>query len=503
MEPNTKLTELTFHMIVDSSPNAVVLMNEKGRIAYVNRQCESLFGYSAPEMIGRPVEDLIPPRFQKGHVALRDAFVQAPTVRRMGIGRDLHALRKDGVELPVEIGLNPLVLVDGTWVQATFVDISERKRAESRFRKVVDSAPNAMILVNRSGIITLVNQQAINMFGYPQHELIGQSVDMLLPDRIRAGHGAHRDSFFKNPQTRGMGIGRDLFARRRDGSEFPVEIGLNPIQMDEGVGTLASVIDITERRAQQDLRAKKEAAEAATKAKGELLAVASHDLKNPLVAIAGLAEILLEMKKADSNASPQDVELLQSIYDASHHMSEVIKGILENEGLEQQGLSLDKQDVDLSALCADLVHINEGAAARKNIALVADIEPAVMLHGDGTRLREAFDNYVSNAVKYSPAGKTVTVTLKTIDERSQIEFGVRDQGPGLTDEDKAKLFGKFKRLSARPTGGESSTGLGLSIVKTIIELHKGRVGCDSTPGEGAYFWARLPLKHEPAGAGKS
>ena len=232
----------------------------------------------------------------------------------------------------------------------------------------------------------------------------------------------------------------------------------------------------------------------AYKAKGELLAIASHDLKNPLLAINGIAQLMLDIKKSAPNIPAQDIEFLQNICDASLHMSNIVKGILESEGLEQQGAMLDFKEVDLSALCTSLIRINEAAAMKKGILITYEIEPGVVVQGDKTRLQEAFDNYVSNAIKYSPGGKKVTVSLKKVQDLGQIEFGVKDEGPGLTEEDRSKLFGKFKRLSAKPTGGESSTGLGLSIVKAIIELHNGKVGCDSQPGQGAYFWARLPMQ---------
>ena len=491
--PGSKLTDITFHLIVESTPNAVLLVNQEGKIGYVNRQCELLFGYDATELIGQTVETLVPERFRPDHQAYRTGFIQAPALRAMGAGRDLYARRKDGSEFPVEIGLNPLVLVDGTWVLATVVDITERKQAESRFRQVVHSAPNAMVLVNREGGIVLVNRQATVLFGYEEEEMLGQSVDMLVPDAVRPRHGALREGFFGNPQTRYMGAGRDLVGRRKDGVEVPIEVGLNPLNENGELMVLASIIDITERKEQEELRKKKEAAEAAYRAKGELLAIASHDLKNPLTAIAGLSEILLEMKKAEPGASQQDIDYLQSIHDASRHMAEVVKGILANEGLEQQGLTLDEASVDVSALVADLVHFNERVAGRKDIRLLADVAPGVVLRADATRLREAFDNYISNAIKYSPPGTEVNVRLVVLPESGQVEFGVRDQGPGLTEEDKAKVLGKFKKLSAKPTGGESSTGLGLSIVKAIVELHRGSVGCDSVHGQGAYFWARLPL----------
>src|SRR5262245_32342196 len=167
-----KLSQITFQLIVDSAPGAIVLVNEEGLVAYVNRQCETLFGYAAQELIGHPVEQLIPERFRGGHAGLRQSFAKEPTPRRMGVGRELFALRKDGTEFPIEIGLNPLVLVDGVWILATIIDISERKHAETRFRQAVESAPNAIILVNRKGLITLVNRQATSLFGYADTEML-------------------------------------------------------------------------------------------------------------------------------------------------------------------------------------------------------------------------------------------------------------------------------------------------------------------------------------------
>ena len=487
-----RLTDITFHLMVESAPAAVLLVNQENRIAYINRRGEAMFGYGAPELIGHAVDVLIPERFRDRYDAFRSSFAQSPGILHAGPERGLMAQRKDGGEFPVELGLSPLVLVDGTWLLVSITDITVRLEAEGRFRAVVQSAPNAMILVGKDGVIKLVNRQATILFGYTESELLGQRVDMLVPDPVRPRHPDLRNSFFANPQSRSMGVGRDLTGRRKDGSMIPVEIGLNPMHTEEGIMVLASIIDITERKAQQELKARKDAAEAAYRAKGELLAIASHDLKNPLASISGLAQIMLDLKKEEPGASQQDIEFLQSIHEAAQHMSEVVKGILSTEGLEQSGISIAKETVDVSALVRDLVKFNEPAAEKKGIHVATQITDGVALHADKTRLREAFDNYVSNAVKYSPPDTTVTISL--IPRAGQVEFGVRDQGPGLTDDDKRKMFGKFKRLSAKPTGGELSTGLGLSIVKQIVELHGGTVGCDSEPGHGAYFWARLPAK---------
>ncbi|HEY8936444.1 MAG TPA: PAS domain S-box protein, partial [Cyclobacteriaceae bacterium] len=204
-----KHSELTFQLIVESSPNAIVLVNKEGKISYINNQTEKLFGYNRVELIGQLVEMLIPQRYNRHHPDFRNMFFAQPTVRSMGAGRELFAVRKDKTEFPIEIGLNPIVTVDGTMVLASIIDITERKKAEERFKLVVESAPNAMILVNHEGVITLVNKQTEILFGYSRSELINNKLEMLIPERFNNTHVGHRNSFFKKPQTRSMGAGRD------------------------------------------------------------------------------------------------------------------------------------------------------------------------------------------------------------------------------------------------------------------------------------------------------
>ena len=244
----TKHSELTFQAIVEATPNAIILVNKEGKIAYSNHQTEKLFGYARNELIGKKVEILIPSRHHKDHPGLHKTFLATPEKRMMGSGSELFALRKDGKEFPIEVGLNPLVTMDGTMVLVSISDISERIKAEERFRLVVESAPNAMILVNEKGNITLINNQTERLFGYHRDELIGDRLEILIPQRFRGNHPNLRVSFFATPTVRAMGAGRDLFAVRKDGTEFPVEIGLNPIETEEGTIVLASVIDISERK---------------------------------------------------------------------------------------------------------------------------------------------------------------------------------------------------------------------------------------------------------------
>src|SRR5688572_27490672 len=234
-EPGDEL----FRLAVESAPNAMILVDAEGRIVLVNAQTERLFGYARSELLGQTIERLVPERFRAAHPGQRRSFFADPRARAMGVGRDLYGLRKDGTEVPVEIGLNPLKTGQGSFVLAAVVDITERKRAEEKFRLAVESAPNAMLMVDDQGKIVLANAQAEKLFGYSREELLHRSIEMLVPGRFRGRHPGHRADFHASPRPRPMGADRELFAVRKDGTEVPVEIGLNPLQTAEGSFVLA------------------------------------------------------------------------------------------------------------------------------------------------------------------------------------------------------------------------------------------------------------------------
>ena len=242
-----------FELIVEGTPDAILMADRTRRITLVNRSTEVLFGYSRAELVGQPLDMLVPQRFRDRHPDFVESFFLTPKARSMGGGRDLFGLRKDGSEVPIEIGLNPIETADGLYTLASIIDITERKRAEERFRLVVEAAPNAMIMADRNGLITLVNRNAESLFGYSRPEMLGQLLEMLIPARFRDRHPHFVSNFFGAPKARSMGTGRDLFGLRKDGTEVPIEIGLNPIEASGGWFTLASIIDITERKRAEEM----------------------------------------------------------------------------------------------------------------------------------------------------------------------------------------------------------------------------------------------------------
>lgn len=202
--------------------------------------------------MGQKIELLVPERYLGRHREDRVNFLHHPTTRPMGAGRDLFCRRKDGSELPVEIGLSPMETDEGTFVLASIIDITERKRSEEHFRIVVEASPSGILMVDKEGLITMVNTQTEQLFGYSRGELVGQPLELLIPARYRHTHPDHRGAFFNHPSSRAMGAGRDLYGRRKDGSEVPVEIGLRPIETAEGFQVLASIIDITQRKRREE-----------------------------------------------------------------------------------------------------------------------------------------------------------------------------------------------------------------------------------------------------------
>ena len=381
-------------------------------------------------------------------------------------------------------------------LEKTFENMLEDIQKEKiKFHRVVESAPNAILLVNQQGTITLVNAQAERLFGYAREDLLGQPIEALVPSRFRGAHPGHRAAFFADPKTRAMGAGRDLYGLHKDGGEIPIEIGLNPIETEEGPLVLASIVDITARkRAEAILRETQQAADRANQAKSEFLSRMSHELRTPLNAILGFAQ-LLEMDPL----TPDQRESIARILHGGRHLLNLINEVLDISRIEAGHLRLSLEPVPLQETVREALDLIRPLADLRHITVRSDVGQAEGLHvkADRQRLRQVVLNLLSNAVKYNRESGSVTVT-STLTADGYAQVAVTDTGPGISSEKLARLFMPFDRLGAEQTGIEG-TGLGLSLSKHLVEAMGGRLGVDSVVGQGSTFWVEMTVVPPPTG----
>ena len=522
-----KKAEERFRLMVEAAPNSMIMVNREGRITLVNAQTEKLFGYRREELIGQLVDMLVPVKTRPGHPKLRDSFFASPKARSMGIGRDLHGVTKNGTEVPVEIGLNPIETPEGLFTLASIIDITERKRAEERFRLMVEAAPNAMIMVNREGHITLVNAQTENLFGYRREELIGKPVEILVPVKIRPGHPKLRDSFFAAPKARSMGSGRDLYGVTKNGTEVPVEIGLNPIETPEGLFTLASIIDITERKkidielhrlneslesqvteTSQALIRLRQTQEQLVQAEkmaslGGLVAGVAHEINTPvgigLTAASHLQDEVAKLAQAVETNTLKRSQLIkfmetgqqtaQMVLSNLHRAAELIRSF-KQVAVDQS--SDEPRRFNLSQYIGEIL-VSLHPKLRSTLHRIeVECPTELQLETIPGAVSQILTNLILNSLlhAYDP-GQAGIMKISAQIQGSDLKLIYSDDGKGIPPEMLPKIFDPF--FTTRR--GHGGTGLGLNIVFNLARnALAGMVSVASTLGKGTTFTLVFPAK---------
>jgi PAS domain S-box-containing protein len=361
--------------------------------------------------------------------------------------------------------------------------------AEARFRGLLEAAPDSVVIVDQSGTIQMVNRQVEVIFGYPREELLGHSVEVLMPERFHGRHVGHRMSYSHDPHTRPMGVGLELFGRRKDGSEFPVEISLSPMRSDDESVVISIIRDVTGRKeTEQRLRA---AAVNLARSNAELeqfAYVASHDLQEPLRMVASYTQLLGRRYRGKLDADAD--EFIGFAVDGARRMQELINDLLTYSRVGTRALQLEQ--VDAGQLVEEVAGDLAAAIDEAGASVTHDELPVV--RADRVQLRQLLQNLIANGIKFSRPDTPPHVHVSATRGPTAWTFAISDNGIGIEAEYLDRIFVLFQRLHSR--GEYPGTGIGLAICKKIIERHGGQIDVESEPGKGTTFLFTLPAQEE-------
>ena len=460
----TLRSNATLAAIVESSDDAIMSKDLEGRIVTWNRAAQTLYGYSAGEAIGRHVSILMPPGRMRELPELMDG-VRAGTQLHLETVR----MRKDGRLIDVALTVSPIRDPDGAVVGASVIgrDVTERRRVDDQLRAFLEVAPDAIVVIDRAGSINAVNTQAETIFGHTREEMVGRPLEMLLPQRYRGTHVAHRLAFSAEPTRRPMGSGLELFGLRRDGTEFPVDIQLSSLATKEGTLPVAAIRDVTERRRLEHLR-------------DDFIGNAAHELRTPLTTLAGLGETLA--RSFDVMARTDIEDAFAAMARQGERARVLIANLLDLSNVDGGRVDFSMADVELTAL---VERVLEAAPAPAGKSVSVAVPGGLRVHADSARLEQVLSNLLVNAYRYGGSAIRVEAELHA----SRVIVSVADDGAGVAPEFVGKLFEPFTR--GRDANVVRGSGIGLALCRRVVQGMDGEIAYENVAPHGASFRVNL------------
>jgi PAS domain S-box-containing protein len=514
-----QVQRLLTSLVEGAEDYAIFLLDLAGNVTTWNAGAERIQGYRADEVVGHHFSCF----YTREDVARGVPEVHLRTALEAGRhAEEGWRVRRDGSRFWAHAALTALRDDSGEPIGYSKItrDLTAQRRAQQRFRATIESAPTAMVMIDREGRIVLMNAATEKLFGYQRRELLRAPVEVLLPERFRARHPQQREAFFARPEARPMGAGRDLFGLRRDGTEVPIEIGLSPVETDEGTFVLSAIVEITERKrlveAQRklhqeleqrvalrtaELAVARDAAQAANRAKTRFLANMSHEIRTPLNAVVGLTETLLRTELTETQR-----DYLGTVMDSGEALLEIINEILDFSKIEAGKLELEYVAFDLPDTVIDAIRPQAIRAQAKGLELACFIDPRLTPEriGDPVRLGQVVTNLVSNAIKFTAHGEVVVrVDADPAAAGERLQFSVRDSGMGIPPDQLDRMFEPFEQADPSTTRRHGGTGLGLAICRQLVELMGGEISAFSAPGEGSRFFFSVPLHASKPASGET
>ncbi len=474
--------------IFDALAEGVLVADHRGRIVAMNPSAERVLGFARGSLIGQNVRDTpwVLETEQERRLQVDEWPIVTTLERGEPSGQLLVTHRPDGERRVIVMIAMPLPRPGASpWTVVSLMDVTRERRAElalasseGRFRQLVEQAPDPVFVVDSAGIIRVCNQRTADVFGYTASELVGQGIEMLVPQGARGVHRIVRDDYMAAPTKRAMGAGMGLSGRRRNGAEFPIEVSLSPIDTPEGPAVVAIARDITDRlRAQEMMQV--------DRAKSAFLSRMSHELRTPLNSILGFTQLLeIGGPRADQ------VEALEQIQRAGHHLLDLLNDLLEFERVRSGHVTFSIEPVNVDEAIHDALRLVEPSAQSAQVTLT--VEPPdggeVWASCDRQRLNQVLLNILSNAIKYNVPGGRVSVSAAT--NHAVTSVAITDTGTGIEPSQLANLFVPFERLGADARAVEGA-GVGLALSKMLTEGMGGKISVSSTPGAGSTFTVAL------------